>query len=169
MKKTYDIFKLLNINPNLKLLPLLKPPHIAVLDPLAAIQQQFGLINMGGKLWVFVRSFLNARTEQGNLEKFQPSPLSHGKLLIKRFLRAQYPQADAKQIVEELEKSYPEISKTLQAGILVALNAMQKVSDDKLDPDMVEIAVISSADQKLNYFTSIDILNLIKEIKNKEE
>jgi hypothetical protein len=101
MKKSYDIFKLLNLNPNLKLLPFLKSPEKAKLDPLVAIQQQFGLINMGGKLWVFVRCALNARTDQGNLEKFQPSPLNHGKLLIKRFLRAKYPKADAKKIVEE--------------------------------------------------------------------
>lgn len=72
-------------------------------------------------------------------------------------------------IVEDLENSYREISKTLQEGILVALKALQKVSDDKLDPDMVEIAVISSSDRKLNYYNSIDILNLIKQIKNKEE
>ena len=72
-------------------------------------------------------------------------------------------------IIEDLENSYPEISKTLQEGILIALKALQKVSDDKLDPDMVEIAVISNSDRKLNYFTSIDILNLIKQIENKEE
>ena len=72
-------------------------------------------------------------------------------------------------IIEDLENSYPKISKTLQEGILIALKALQKVSDDKLDPDMVEIAVISNSDRKLNYFTSIDILNLIKQIENKEE
>ncbi|PWI49701.1 proteasome endopeptidase complex, archaeal, alpha subunit [Candidatus Heimdallarchaeota archaeon B3_Heim] len=72
-------------------------------------------------------------------------------------------------IVEDLENSYRKISKTLQEGILVALKALQKVSDDKLDPDMVEIAIISSSDRKLNYYNSIDILNLIKQIKNKEE
>ncbi len=72
-------------------------------------------------------------------------------------------------IIEELEKSYPKISKTIQEGIIIALKALQKVTDDILDPEMVEIAVISTSDRKLIYFSSIDILNLIKQIGNTEE
>ena len=74
------------------------------LDPeqkaLSAMQKQFGLINLDGKVWVFDRISLEARTRQGIAAKLKLSPRQDGSLLIKRALEAQYPQVKAKEIVD---------------------------------------------------------------------
>jgi hypothetical protein len=97
-----NIFSLQGINPNLKLLPQLKLPDIGNPrpDPLAAIQRQFGLINLDGKIWVFDRILLKARTRQGIAAKLKLSPRQDGALLIKRALQAQFPGVSAKEIVD---------------------------------------------------------------------
>ena len=69
-------------------------------DALAAMQQQFGLINLDGKVWVFDRVSLKARTNQGVAAKLKLSPRQDGALLIKRALKAQYPGVSAKEIVD---------------------------------------------------------------------
>jgi proteasome alpha subunit len=57
----------------------------------------------------------------------------------------------APTIIEELETSYEKEAETIQAGFHVALRALKKVSDDELDPDMIEIAVIPLDSRKLRY------------------
>jgi hypothetical protein len=70
-------------------------------EALTAMQKQFGLINMDGKIWVFDKNSLEARSDQGIAEKLKLSNRSDGALLIRRALRAQFPKADAKEIVKE--------------------------------------------------------------------
>ena len=70
----------------------------------------------------------------------------------------------APTIIEDLETSYPKVAQTIEEGYLVALKALQKVSDDDLDPEMVEIAVISKTDKKLKYLEVSEIIKLIKEL-----
>jgi len=96
------IFKLLNINPEVKLLPHLKQPDTGNKkpEPLAAVQCQFGLINLDGKIWVFDRISLEARSKKGLAAKLKLSSRQDGALLIKRALRAQYPKFSAKEIVD---------------------------------------------------------------------
>ena len=96
------IFKLLNINPNIKLLPHLKPPEgdSPTTDPLVATQRRFCLMDLDGKICVIDKSTLNKLTEQGTLEKLKLYNRADGKLKIKRFLKEHYPDTDAKQVVE---------------------------------------------------------------------
>ena len=63
----------------------------AYLIALAAIQQQFSLINMAGKLWVLEQGSLAARTADGLAKKLVLSNRGDGTLLISRALRAQFP------------------------------------------------------------------------------
>ncbi len=63
-------------------------------------------------------------------------------------------------IIEFLEKLYPDIVKTVEEGYLVALKAMDKVSEEELDPEMIEIAVITNVENKLRYLDSTEIINL---------
>jgi len=62
---------------------------------LTAIQQQFGLINMNGKLCVFDRTALETHTEQGTAQKLTLSNRSDGALLIMRALTAGCTDPDA--------------------------------------------------------------------------
>lgn len=68
---------------------------------LAAIQKHFALINFGSKIWVLDLNALEARNKEGLAKQFEVSNRSDGKLMIKRFLEANYPQADAVKIIEE--------------------------------------------------------------------
>jgi 20S proteasome alpha/beta subunit len=70
----------------------------------------------------------------------------------------------APTIIEELETSYEKEAETIQAGFHVALRALKKVSDDELDPDMIEIAIIPLDSRKLSYLNSTDIINLLNEL-----
>ncbi len=85
-----------------KVLPDVKSPDIGNPrpDPLTVIQEKFGLINLDGKVWVFDRIVLKARTNQGVAAKLKLSPRQDGALLIKRALKAQYPGVSAKEIVD---------------------------------------------------------------------
>jgi len=70
----------------------------------------------------------------------------------------------APTIIEELETTYVKEAETIQAGSHVALKALEKVSDDELDPDMIEIAIIPLESRKLNYFKPKDIIDLLNEL-----
>ncbi|MCB2183113.1 MAG: virulence-associated E family protein [Desulfobulbaceae bacterium] len=74
-------------------------------DALASIQQQFGLLNLQGKICVFDRESLDARTDQGIAEKLNLSNRNDGKLLIERALEEQHPGADAKEILKKFWKN----------------------------------------------------------------
>ena len=69
-------------------------------EALTAMQKQFGLINLDGKVFVFDRISLEGRTKQGSAAKLKLSPRQDGKLLIQRALKAQYPRVSAKKIVD---------------------------------------------------------------------
>lgn len=73
----------------------------SVQNPLMSMQKMFGLLNISGKLCIFDRSALDARTEQNTARKLILSSRFDGTLLIERALRAEYPKADASQIVKE--------------------------------------------------------------------
>ena len=63
-------------------------------------------------------------------------------------------------IIEHLETVYPDVVNTVEEGYLIAFKALEKVSEDELDPDMIEIAVITEVDNKLRYLNSTEIINL---------
>ena len=63
-------------------------------------------------------------------------------------------------IIEHLETVYPDLVNTVEEGYLIAFKALEKVSEDELDPDMIEIAVITGVDNKLRYLNSTEIINL---------
>ncbi|MCK4847747.1 MAG: archaeal proteasome endopeptidase complex subunit alpha [Candidatus Heimdallarchaeota archaeon] len=63
-------------------------------------------------------------------------------------------------IIEHLETVYPDLVDTVEEGYLIAFRALEKVSEDELDPDMIEIAVITEVDNKLRYLNSTEIINL---------
>jgi hypothetical protein len=67
-------------------------------DPLMAMQQQFALLNLEGKLFQVDVASLNERSEQGLAKRLEMSPLTDGRLLIARALKAQFPQADVAKI-----------------------------------------------------------------------
>ena len=77
--------------------PIASPP----LEPLAAMQLKFGLLNISGKLCVFARDVLNTRTNQDTARKLLLSTRSDGALLVERAVRAAYPDADAQQVAKE--------------------------------------------------------------------
>jgi proteasome alpha subunit len=70
----------------------------------------------------------------------------------------------APTIIEDLETTYPKIAQTIDEGNLIALKALQKVSDHDLDPEMVEIAVISKTDKRLKYLEVSEVIKLIQEL-----
>ncbi len=73
-----------------------------VLSPLAAMQQKFGMINFGGKLCVFDREALAARTAHHTARKLFLSNRSDGSLLIERAVLAEFPNAiDVHRMVSE--------------------------------------------------------------------
>ena len=67
--------------------------------PLAAMQEQFGMINMGGKLCVFDRISLTTFTNKGAAQRLMLSSLADGALLIRRALAADFSSIDAKQVL----------------------------------------------------------------------
>ncbi|MHB8056830.1 MAG: primase-helicase family protein [Desulfuromonadaceae bacterium] len=73
-----------------------------VLEPLAAIQQKFGLLNISGKLCILVKDVSDERTDQCTARKLLLSNRSDGALLIERALRAEYNAGDeAPNMVKE--------------------------------------------------------------------
>lgn len=77
------------------------PDDFSKVNALAAMQQQFGLINMDGKVCVFDRIILGSLTEQGMAKKLVMSTRSDGGLLIQRAVRAAFSHSDAAAIVKE--------------------------------------------------------------------
>jgi|GEM_PF-354677 len=81
-------------------LPEESPPP--ALEPLASIQKKYGLINICGKMWVFDREALSARTTQSTARKLVLSNRYDSSLLIERSLRAEHSITDeAPNIVKE--------------------------------------------------------------------
>lgn len=70
-------------------------------DPLKYLQQSFVLLNMDGKLLLVERASIDRRTNQGVASKLCLSNMHDGELLIRRALRAHYPDADASSTVKK--------------------------------------------------------------------
>lgn len=80
--------------------PEKSPPP--ALEPLAAIQQKFGLLNISGRVCILVIDVSSERTDQSTARKLLLSNRSDGSLLIERALRAEYDVGDeAPEIVKE--------------------------------------------------------------------
>lgn len=72
--------------------------------------------------------------------------------------------SSASAIVEFLEGEYQKIAQTVEEGNLVALKALNQVSEGPIDAEMIEIAVISKTTQKIEYLSKQDINALIKRL-----
>lgn len=70
------------------------------LTPLQAMQRQFSLLNMDGKLWLVDRFSIDRLTAQGVAAKLSLSNLTDGALLIRRALKAQFPEDDADKVMK---------------------------------------------------------------------
>jgi hypothetical protein len=66
---------------------------------------RFGMINMSGKICVFDRTSLDARTDQGAASRLMLSSRADGALLIARALAADYPLIDPKPILNSFSIS----------------------------------------------------------------
>jgi hypothetical protein len=62
-------------------------------DPLARLQKQFSLINLGGRVWMFDNLKLLAKNNPN--PKFVLSNRSDGSLLLQRAIKAEFPDIDA--------------------------------------------------------------------------
>lgn len=87
---------------------LAAPTETPYLKPLAALQQQFGLLSISGKLCVFDRSDLAIRSEQHTARKLLLSNRSDGALLIERALRAAYPDVEEPKEIVKLFFVHPD-------------------------------------------------------------
>jgi hypothetical protein len=72
---------------------------VDITEPLAHLQERFGLINFDGKLWVIDLTTLNARTNQGIVKKLSLSNRSDGSLLLARALKAADFYTDGGQVL----------------------------------------------------------------------
>jgi hypothetical protein len=77
-----------------------EPPSV-----LATIQTQYALINLNGALWVLDRRRLDAPCNQGMAAQLALSNFSHGGLLIRRAVKEQFPQADARTVADSFFQS----------------------------------------------------------------
>ncbi len=82
-------------------IPVTVQQGAVALAPLAAMQQQFCLLKISGRVWILERCILTARTGQGVADKLVLSNRSDGNLLIQRALKAQFPDEEAAGIVKE--------------------------------------------------------------------
>ena len=73
--------------------------------------------------------------------------------------------SSAPTIIEYLEGEYKEIAQTLEDGNLVALKALNQVSEGDIDPEMIEIAIISKKTQNIEYLSKQEINILIKRLQ----
>jgi hypothetical protein len=71
------------------------------LSPLQAMQRQFSLLNMDGKLWLVDRFSIDRLTAQGVAAKLSLSNREDGALLIRRALKAQFPKIDTRSVLSE--------------------------------------------------------------------
>ena len=65
------------------------------IKPLQALQSQFALLNMDGKLWMVDLQSIDRKTNQGVAAKLNLSNHEDGSLLLRRAVRAQYPSTNA--------------------------------------------------------------------------
>ncbi|MFX0087889.1 MAG: archaeal proteasome endopeptidase complex subunit alpha [Candidatus Hodarchaeota archaeon] len=72
--------------------------------------------------------------------------------------------SSAPAIVEFLEGEYQTVAKTVADGNLVALRALKHVSEELLDADMIEIAIISKDIRALNYLGKEEVVDLINQL-----
>lgn len=72
--------------------------------------------------------------------------------------------SSAPTIIEFLEGEYQTIAKTVVEGNLISLKALKHVSEEELDSEMIEIAVISKTSPKLQYLSKPDIVGLISQL-----
>ena len=74
------------------------PAAIVTKEPLEAIQQQFALINLNGALWIIDGSLLTACNDKGTAQKLVLSNKADGAILIRRAVRAQFPEANPQTV-----------------------------------------------------------------------
>ena len=72
--------------------------------------------------------------------------------------------SSAPTIIEFLESEYQEIAKTMEEGNILALKALSQASEVPLDPEMIEIAVISKSTRTMEYLSKQVIIELIKQL-----
>ena len=69
--------------------------------------------------------------------------------------------SNAPSIIEFLEGEYQSIAETISEGNLLALKAIKHVSEETLDAEMIEIAIISKDNQVLEYLSNNEIVELL--------
>jgi proteasome alpha subunit len=72
--------------------------------------------------------------------------------------------SSAPTIIEFLEGEYQTNAQTVVEGNLISLKALKHVSEEQLDSEMIEIAVISKTSPKLQYLSKPDIVGLISQL-----
>jgi proteasome alpha subunit len=72
--------------------------------------------------------------------------------------------SSAPAIIEFLEGEYQTAAETVADGNLLALRALKHVSEELLDAEMIEIAIISRDIRALNYLEKQEIVDLIKQL-----
>ncbi len=72
--------------------------------------------------------------------------------------------SSAPAIIEFLESEYKEIAQTMEEGNILALKALSQASEVPLDPEMIEIAVISESTRTIEYLSKQVIIELIKQL-----
>jgi len=72
--------------------------------------------------------------------------------------------SSAPTIIEFLEGEYQTIAKTVDEGNLISLKALKHVSEEQLDSEMIEIAIISKTSPKLQYLSKPEIVGLISQL-----
>ncbi|MFX1285157.1 MAG: archaeal proteasome endopeptidase complex subunit alpha [Promethearchaeota archaeon] len=68
--------------------------------------------------------------------------------------------SSAPAIIEFLEGEYQEIAPTMEEGNLLALKALNQVSEEPIDEEMIEIAVISKENRTIEYLEKSSIAAL---------
>ncbi|MDP3005298.1 primase-helicase family protein [Methylotenera sp.] len=71
------------------------------LTPLQTMQQQFSLLNMDGKLWLVHLPSIHRLTAQGVAPKLNLSTREDGNLLLRRAIKAQYPEVDTNAVSKD--------------------------------------------------------------------
>ncbi len=72
--------------------------------------------------------------------------------------------SSAPAIIEFLEGEYQEIAPKMEDGNLLALKALNQVSEGPIDEEMIEIAVISKENRTIEYLNKQDIAALINRL-----
>jgi len=72
--------------------------------------------------------------------------------------------SSAPTIIEFLEGEYKTIAESVSDGNLIALKALKHVSEETIDAEMIEIAIISKTSPKLQYLSKPEIVGLISQL-----